>query len=111
MQLIISRNITGYSRAVLVQLATRFISNIATESRQQKLLKKWLELVILSLASFLYSNYICMTTATDVYYVTPAADDQFDINNDCPINHECHTFNFVSYFSFIQNTTYLLDTS
>ena len=25
-----------------------------------------------------------MTTATDIYYVTP--DDQFDINNDCPID-------------------------
>ena len=28
-------------------------------------------------------------TATSVYYVTP--DDQSHINNDCPIDHECHT--------------------
>ena len=31
-------------------------------------------------------------TATSVYYVTP--DDQSYINNDCPIDHECHTLQY-----------------
>ena len=34
-----------------------------------------------------------MITATSVYYVTPD-DDQSHINNDCPIDHECHTLQY-----------------
>ena len=33
-----------------------------------------------------------LITATDVHYVTP--DDWSDINNDCPIDHECHTLQY-----------------
>ena len=40
-----------------------------------------------------------LITATGVYYVTPD-DDQSDINNNCPIDHECHTLQY-----------YLLNTS
>ena len=32
-------------------------------------------------------------TATSVYYVTPD-DDQSRVNNDCPIDHECHTLQY-----------------
>ena len=34
-----------------------------------------------------------LITATSVYYVTPD-DDQSDINNHCPIDHECHTLQY-----------------
>ena len=44
-----------------------------------------LECKVLVLASLLH-----LITATGVYYVTPD-DDQSDINNNCPIDHECHT--------------------
>ena len=53
-----------------------------------------LECKVLVLASLLH-----LITATGVYYVTPD-DDQSDINNDCPIDHECHTLQY-----------YLLNTS
>ena len=36
--------------------------------------------------------HLTTVTATGVYYVTP--DDQSDINNDCPIDHECHTLQY-----------------
>ena len=53
-----------------------------------------LECKMLVLASLLH-----LIKATGVYYVTPD-DDQSDINNDCPIDHECHTLQY-----------YLLNTS
>ena len=47
----------------------------------------------------IFISLLHLTTATGVYYVTPD-DDQSDINNDCPIDHECHTLQY-----------YLLNTS
>ena len=46
-----------------------------------------------------FISLLHLITATGVYYVTPD-DDQSDINNDCPIDHECHTLQY-----------YLLNTS
>ena len=43
----------------------------------------------------IYISLLHLITATDVYYVTPD-DDQSDINNDCPIDHECHTLQYVT---------------
>ena len=42
--------------------------------------------------AFILIFLLHLTTATGVYYVTP--DDQSDINNDCPIDHECHTLQY-----------------
>ena len=52
-------------------------------------------------ASFIiiFISLLHLITATGLYYVTPD-DDQSDINNDCPIDHECHTLQY-----------YLLNTS
>ena len=47
----------------------------------------------------IFISLLRLITATGVYYVTPD-DDQSDINNDCPIDHECHTLQY-----------YLLNTS
>ena len=47
----------------------------------------------------IFISLLHLITATGVYYVTPD-DDQSDINNDCPIDHECHTLQY-----------YLLNTS
>ena len=47
----------------------------------------------------IFISLLHLITATGVYYVTPD-DDQSDINNDCPIDHECHTSQY-----------YLLNTS
>ena len=47
----------------------------------------------------IFISLLHLITATGVYYVTPD-DDQTDINNDCPIDHECHTLQY-----------YLLNTS
>ena len=47
----------------------------------------------------IFVSLLHLITATGVYYVTPD-DDQSDINNDCPIDHECHTLQY-----------YLLNTS
>ena len=41
----------------------------------------------------IFVSLLHLITATGVYYVTPD-DNQFDINNDCPIDHECHTLQF-----------------
>ena len=40
----------------------------------------------------LFISLLHVITATSVYYVTP--DDQSHINNDCPIDHECHTLQY-----------------
>jgi len=40
----------------------------------------------------IFISLLHLITATGVYYVTP--DDQSDINNDCPIDHECHTLQY-----------------
>ena len=47
----------------------------------------------------IFISLLHLITATGVYSVTPD-DDQSDINNDCPIDHECHTLQY-----------YLLNTS
>ena len=47
----------------------------------------------------IFISLLHLITATGVYYVKPD-DDQSDINNDCPIDHECHTLQY-----------YLLNTS
>ena len=47
----------------------------------------------------IFISLLHLTTATGVHYVTPD-DDQSDINNDCLIDHECHTLQY-----------YLLNTS
>ena len=47
----------------------------------------------------IFISLLHLITATGVYYVTPD-DDQSDINNDCPIDHECRTLQY-----------YLLNTS
>ena len=39
-----------------------------------------------------FISLLHVITATSVYYVTP--DDQSHINNDCPIDHECHTLQY-----------------
>ena len=39
-----------------------------------------------------FISLLHVVTATSVYYVTP--DDQSHINNDCPIDHECHTLQY-----------------
>ena len=41
----------------------------------------------------IFISLLRLITATGVYYVTPD-DDQSDINNDCPIDHECHTLQY-----------------
>lgn len=40
----------------------------------------------------IFISLLHVITATSVYYVTP--DDQSHINNDCPIDHECHTLQY-----------------
>ena len=40
----------------------------------------------------IFISLLHLITATGVYYVTP--DDQSDTNNDCPIDHECHTLQY-----------------
>ena len=60
-----------------------------------------------------------LITATGVYYVTPD-DDQSDINNDCPIDHEYHTLQYYllntskyftsnSQLNFLQGNFYIND--
>ena len=39
-----------------------------------------------------FISLLHVITATSVYYVIP--DDQPHINNDCPIDHECHTLQY-----------------
>ena len=39
-----------------------------------------------------FISLLHVITATSVYFVTP--DDQSHINNDCPIDHECHTLQY-----------------
>ena len=39
-----------------------------------------------------FISLLHVITATSVYYVT--LDDQSHINNDCPIDHECHTLQY-----------------
>ena len=48
-----------------------------------------------SSAVIIFISLLHLITATGVYYVTPD-DDQSDINNDCPIDHECHTLTILS---------------
>ena len=40
----------------------------------------------------IFISLLHLITVTGVYYVTP--DDQSDINNDCPIDHERHTLQY-----------------
>ena len=40
----------------------------------------------------IFISLLHVITATSVYYVTP--DNQSHINNDCPIDHECHTLQY-----------------
>ena len=47
----------------------------------------------------IFISLLHLITATGVYYVTPD-DHQSNINNDCPIDHKCHTLQY-----------YLLNTS
>ena len=67
----------------------------------------------------IFISLLHLITATGVYYVTPD-DDQFDINNDCPIDHECHTLQYYllntsKYFTsntqlhFLQGNIYIND--
>ena len=39
-----------------------------------------------------FISLLHVITATSVYYVIP--DDHSHINNDCPIDHECHTLQY-----------------
>ena len=41
----------------------------------------------------IFISLLHLITATGIYYVTPD-DDQSDINNDFPIDHECHTLQY-----------------
>ena len=40
----------------------------------------------------IFISLLQLITATSVHFVTP--DDQSHINNDCPIDHECHTLQY-----------------
>ena len=53
----------------------------------------------------IFISLLHLITVSSVYYVTP--DDQSDINNDCPIDHACHTLQYYLHNSskyFTSNT-------